>query len=60
MKYIGRWFWKRFDRIDAMPEDTLDELCAKADAVDRVRAVWSKLPRWMQNKVGAMHRADTN
>ena len=58
LKNIARYFWKEFDKIDAMPANNIDELAAKADAVSLLHAKFDKIPFCIRNQLLSMRRSE--
>lgn len=51
-------FWKMCDNIDSMPENNIDAVCKKADAVATMQAKFKRLPLWLQDGIGNSKRSE--
>lgn len=58
--FIAAIYWKRIRAIDRMGEDTIEELTAKADAVDRLKAQFARLPAKLRTAVGSTRQSNFN
>ena len=48
---IAKRIWEDFDRIDAMPTRTIDELCAKEKEIAKARKKFEAMPKRVQDAV---------
>jgi hypothetical protein len=55
---IAKRIWKTFDRIDAMPTRTIDELCAKEREIYKARKKFEAMPKRVQEAVGNIRKSD--
>lgn len=55
---IAKRIWKDFDRIDAMPTRTIDELCAKEKEIAKARKKFEAMPQAIQRAVGNIRKSD--
>lgn len=53
---IARYFWEKFDAIDAMEINSIDALCAKADACAMIERKFKMLPKFIQIGIANIKR----
>lgn len=55
---IAKRIWETFDRIDAMPTRTIDELCAKEKEIFKARKRFEAMPKKIQDAVLNIRKSD--
>lgn len=55
---VAAIYWKRIAAIDRMREDTIEELAAKSDAVDHLKAQLDRLPSKIRSAVFATRQSN--
>lgn len=55
---IAKRIWKTFDRIDAMPTNTIDDLCAKEKEISKARKKFEAMPKRIQEAVANIRKSD--
>ena len=55
---IAKRIWEDFDRIDAMPTRTIDELCAKEKEIAKARKKFEVMPKRVQDAVLNIRKSD--
>lgn len=55
---IAKRIWKTFDRIDAMPTNSIDDLAKKELAIAKARKRFEAMPQAIQRAVGNIRKSD--
>lgn len=55
---IAKRIWKTFDRIDAMPVNSIDDLVKKEAEIVKARKKFEAMPPAIQRTVGNIRKSD--